>query len=253
MGKEDLVPQDGAGEEAAAAPAQARTMKIVFGRERELGIRLGSDDPLDQLWLEVDADGDGQLGRSEVAQLLRRMGRGEAQLDAVMAELDEDKSGDIDISEFEEWYRAQPDCTVTKSAGQTPVKLVQIGAYAAKRRLRPGMRIVSLQGTDTRNLSLREVTKLLKEAGRPLTLELDITEKVKREAPGSAPRPGSILLRGVDAGVGAALGVVSGVASGVAGIAGGVADAAHAILPGSKKTQPPATGGRACCGKPAQP
>ena len=32
-------------------------MKIVFGRERELGIRLGSDDPLDQLWLDVDADG----------------------------------------------------------------------------------------------------------------------------------------------------------------------------------------------------
>ena len=171
-----------------------------------------------------------------------------------MAELDADGSGDIDIGEFEDWYRVQPDCTVTKSAGQTPVKIVQVGAYASKRRLRPGMRIVSLQGTDTRNLSLREVTKLLKEAGRPLTLELDITEKVKREAPGSAPRPGSILLRGVDAGVDAALGVVSGVASGVAGIAGGVADAAHAIgLPGGKKAQDPATGGRACCGKPAQP
>ena len=238
-----------------ADPAQPRTMQVVFGRERDLGIRLGSDDPLDQLWLEVDADGDGELGRSEVEQLLRRMGRAdvEAQLDAVMAELDADGSGDIDIGEFEDWYRVQPDCTVTKSAGQTPVKIVQVGAYASKRRLRPGMRIVSLQGADTRNLSLRAVTKLLKEAERPLTLELDITEKVKREAPGSAPRPGSILLRGVDAGVDAALGVVSGVASGVAGIAGGVADAAHAILPGSKKKQDPATGGRACCGKPAQP
>ena len=97
----DLVPRGGAGEEAAAAPAQARTMKIVFGRERELGIRLGSDDPLDQLWLKVDADGDGNLSQEEVGEVLRMMGREdvEANLEAVMAELDADGSGDIDIGE----------------------------------------------------------------------------------------------------------------------------------------------------------
>ena len=81
--------------------SRGRRVTKVFGAKYALGFRLGSDDPLDQLWLKVDADGDGNLSQEEVGEVLRMMGREdvEANLEAVMAELDADGSGDIDIGE----------------------------------------------------------------------------------------------------------------------------------------------------------
>ena len=34
------------------------TKRVVFGSERDLGMVLTSDDPLDQLWLRVDSNGE---------------------------------------------------------------------------------------------------------------------------------------------------------------------------------------------------
>ena len=89
----------------------------------------------------------------------------------VMQALDADGSGEIDIGEFEDWYVRQPERTVVGGKALAPVFIQGVGAYAAKRGLRPGMRILTVQAQDTRRMSLRQVSKLLAKAGRPLTLE----------------------------------------------------------------------------------
>lgn len=180
------------------APHDGQKMTLVFGGERDLGLVLGSDDPLDQLWLRLDTDGDGSLGRPEVVQMLVAMGRindpndpivrsgrrgaddwplqmadDKAWVDGVLSELDSDGSGDIDIGEFEDWYRQQDDAAVQSGTVHEPVYIAQAGAYSAGRGLKKGMAILSIQGKDARTMSLREVTQALKDAGRPLTLEFD--------------------------------------------------------------------------------
>jgi hypothetical protein len=152
----------------------ANVKRVVFGTDRPLGLVLGSNDPLDRLWLELDSDRDGQLGPGEVARLLAGLGRPAEQDDvaAAMVQLDMTGSGSIGIAEFEDWYVQQPERSVGATAAvKAPVFIQEIGAYAAKRGLRPGMRILSLQGSDTRHLSLREVSELLAAAGRPLSME----------------------------------------------------------------------------------
>ena len=167
---------------AAAAAAQAvASKKVVFGKPRDLDLRLSSDDPLDQLWLKVDADGDGQLGKSELAELMVMMGRASTVdapetatlVDKIVEELDTDRSGDIDIGEFQEWYNQQPERKISTASGPMPVRIASCGAYAASRKLRKGMCVLSINGTDTRAMSLREVDRLIKVAGRPLTMEFD--------------------------------------------------------------------------------
>ena len=153
---------------------QTHIKRVVFGSARSLGLVLGSQEPLDKLWLELDVNGDGQLGADEVTALLIRMGRPHEADDAalVMKELDADGSGEIDIGEFEDWYVRQPERTLVATKALAPVFIHGVGAYAAKRGLRPGMRVLTVQAQDTRRMSLRQVSKLLANAGRPLTLEV---------------------------------------------------------------------------------
>ena len=154
---------------------------VVFGQPRDLGLVLNSDDPLDQLWGKIDADGDGELGASELAQVLVAMGRVQsadapetlAWVETTMKELDEDGSGDVDIAELQDWYNKQPERSVAASAAPSPVRIASTGGYAYQRKLRKGMCVLSVQGKDTRSLSLREVDLLIRTAGRPLTMEFD--------------------------------------------------------------------------------
>ena len=119
-----------------AAPAEPKcTMEVVFGQARGLGIVFGSSDPLDQLWLEVDTDGDGQLGKDELGDLLRKMGRAqtEADVEAAWKELDSDNSESVDIAEFEAWYRQFKEVPKEES---TPVEIVSVGACVPAPRAR---------------------------------------------------------------------------------------------------------------------
>ena len=43
-----------------------KTVSFTEEDIEELGIRFGSDDPMDQLWLEIDENGNGILDRDEV-------------------------------------------------------------------------------------------------------------------------------------------------------------------------------------------
>jgi Ca2+-binding EF-hand superfamily protein len=158
---------------AGATPGVERSLTRVFGQDRDLGLRLGSDDPLDQLWLQVDADGDGSLGREEVKKVMALMGRAdvEANVDRVMQELDADNSGDIDIGEFEDWYGKQPDRSLVGSTTKCPVRIESCSGYATGRGLRKGMVVLSIQGKNVRDATLREVETLIKNASRPLKME----------------------------------------------------------------------------------
>lgn len=153
---------------------------FVFGSGRDLGLVLGSDDPLDQLWMRLDADADGSLGRAEVVEMLVAMGRIDGpndsrgdKVDAVLAELDSDGSGDIDIGEFEDWYRQQVDSTVRAGTVHESVYITQAGAASSKCGVNKGMAILSIQGLDARMMSLRKVAQVIKDAGQPVTLQFD--------------------------------------------------------------------------------
>ena len=174
----------------ARKPAM-RTMTLIFGKNEELGLVLGSEDPLDQMWLQIDKDGDGELGRDEVAEILRMMNRSSSYEDVsrVMAELDSDRSDFIDIGEFEEWYTRQPDRKVNASGKKEPVFVVTAGEYAAGRGVRVGAKIVSVQGKDMRQAPLREVMKAI-QIGREGTKRGKVMKMViERLTADHAPTP----------------------------------------------------------------
>lgn len=73
----------------------------------------------------------------------------------------------------QDWYEAQPERTVTRGIVELPVRIASCGAYAQQRGLRRGMAVLSINHDDTTALSLREVDRLIKDAGRPLAMEFD--------------------------------------------------------------------------------
>ena len=201
---EELAPESSQQEsepepEPEASPNAERSKTVVFGQEGSLGLVLGSDDPLDQIWLAVDADGDGSLDREEISSVLRLMGRKQSatEVDRVMRELDVDHDGDIDIGEFEDWYADQPDRTVVGGT-KAPVRIESVGAYAAKRGLRPGLKILSVQGQNVRDEPLREVTRAIKEAGRPLTLVFELPDAPKAVPKAANAIPSTTVVFGKD-------------------------------------------------------
>ena len=119
-------------------PQAARGRKtIVFGQPDDLGMVLGSDDPVDKMWREV---GQTSSGAST------------------------DPGGEREWLELEEWHRKQ------RVQQKEPVYVEAAGVYAMKRGVAPGMKLVSVQGNEVGHLSLREVSAALAQAGRPLTL-----------------------------------------------------------------------------------
>ena len=77
----------------------------------------------------------------------------------------------------------QPLGLVLGSNDGTDAFIQGIGAYAAKRGLRPGMRILSLQGEDTRRLPLHQVRQMLATAGRPLVMDIGLLVDPAPHAP----------------------------------------------------------------------
>lgn len=156
----------------AQLAAESSLTTVVFKNPGPLGIALASEAMLDQMWLSVDADGDGLLGVEEVAAMLMMMGREDsaATIDRAMEELDADGSGEIDIAEFEQWYLVQPD----RQQNLDPSVVIETADAAATRQgLEVGMRVVSIAGTEMRGASLQEVSKAIKQAVRPLTIEFE--------------------------------------------------------------------------------
>ena len=60
-----------------------------------------------EVWLAVDTDGNGSLDRDEMLEVLMRMGEKDIDMDKVMAEIDEDNSGEVDFDEFRKWFFLQ--------------------------------------------------------------------------------------------------------------------------------------------------
>ena len=74
-----------------------------------------------KIFEEADADGDGQLDKDELRQLMeRKMARplSKAELDAAMAAMDSDGSGKVDVAELHRWLSHNPN---PSSPSPTPV------------------------------------------------------------------------------------------------------------------------------------
>eukprot|EP01046_Picozoa_sp_COSAG06_P011470 COSAG06_NODE_656_length_13333_cov_6.485492_4_plen_166_part_00 len=64
---------------------------------------------LKNLWATLDSDGSGALDKNEVREVMKSMGKDldDAQLDAAMAEIDKDGSGEVEYEEFLVWWQGQ--------------------------------------------------------------------------------------------------------------------------------------------------
>ena len=157
------------------------TQKIVFGLDVPLSgkdkIILMSEDPLDQMWKQLtgDGDGDARLQKRDVRRVLTLMGRRDdgPAVSRVMKELDTDGSGDVDIQEFEAWYRKQEDQKLGGGGLKMPVCIDSPGEYGASRGLAKGLHILKIQDEDVRALTLREINAKIKAAPRPLSMEFE--------------------------------------------------------------------------------
>ena len=74
---------------------------------------VGADGPteaqVERMFLALDADGSGRLELGEIAALAQNLGQdmSEEDLDDAMAEMDEDDSGGVELTEFKHWFIAQ--------------------------------------------------------------------------------------------------------------------------------------------------
>ena len=105
------------------------------------------------------------------------MGRlnAESTVTEVMRDLDANSDGDIDIGEFEDWYRRQPDRKIMSFFSHAPVRIESVVEFsaAARQGLMKGMRVLAINGTNTQAMSLREVEEMLTHVQRPLRIEFD--------------------------------------------------------------------------------
>ena len=91
---------------AASSGLGALMMTMAEGSTQE-----DKDQMLLKLFNSVDTDGGGSLGMAEIVELSRQAGHGlkGVELEAAMAEMDEDHSGEVDFSEFQQWFKRMDD------------------------------------------------------------------------------------------------------------------------------------------------
>ena len=84
-----------------------RVQADTYGAIRHNNSRNVSAALLRSLFDQVDADKSGLLDREEVRTMVIRLGREvtEQEIDEAMAAMDEDKSGEVDVDEFSQWWR----------------------------------------------------------------------------------------------------------------------------------------------------
>ena len=87
--------------EFGTQPHQLQALLLAQGQKTE-----ARGEVLNCIWKQVDADGSGALDKDEVRQVLVLMGRAEDEIDidAAMAEMDDDRSGEVDFGEFQTWF-----------------------------------------------------------------------------------------------------------------------------------------------------
>ena len=87
---------------------------------RDASTLLEDGKSLEELFAEVDADGGGTIGKDELRRLMIKLGRqvGSAELDRIMSFIDEDNSGEIELSEFREWWAKETGTAVEEPPAQ---------------------------------------------------------------------------------------------------------------------------------------
>lgn len=79
-------------------------MREESGEER----KEEAEQTLKELFEQIDIDGSGTLDRTEVARMARLLDKpmDDDDLDAAMASMDDDHSGEVDFTEFAAWWHA---------------------------------------------------------------------------------------------------------------------------------------------------
>lgn len=195
------------------AKPKLRTKTLIFVKDRDLGLVLGSKDPLDQVWSQMDPDGDGVVGRDEILELWSRMGRAASEQEilnamvemktdvalrrmsaGINAETGTDSFDEIDIEILENWYARQPERNLDTSGQKTPVYVESASEYAATRGLQNSVKIVSVQGRDMREMPLRQVQQAIKvgcasvKAGKPMRIVVERLDSDQVLSPQAQPQ-----------------------------------------------------------------
>ena len=94
------------------------------------------------LFDEIDADGGGSLDRGEVAQMAEKMGAAmsEHELDAAMAEMDEDGSGDVSFDELVKWFSERKTASPLKDLMQKKLPSNETGLERELLKVMKGVR-----------------------------------------------------------------------------------------------------------------
>ena len=163
---------------ARTTPQAETTIVIRFTEPGSIGVALASEHPFDVAWKQADESGDGKLSHRETTNLLRLMGKiDDDTTDAdvfkytaeVMREMRSDE-GVISVRDFERWYEAQPVQEVSR------IRVETCGVLGARQGLQSGFYLLEVNGTDVRARSIRDVTDMIRNAGRPLTMEFGCVE-----------------------------------------------------------------------------
>ena len=93
--------QSGLSEEMRAELSAQRSALKAAVNEGERKLRA--------MWEQVDDDGNGELDRDELKQVLQLMGREDLNIVEVMMQIDKDRGGTVDYQEFEAWWDKQED------------------------------------------------------------------------------------------------------------------------------------------------
>ena len=161
----------------------ATKLKEKLGRGgktgRDVKTLLHGGKTLEELFAEVDTDGGGTIGRDELRLLMIKLGRqvSGSELDRIMRFIDEDRSGEIELNEFREWWRMETD---PENKNPTTKPAPADAAEAVRQRF-PKRRPSDQKGGSAR-LATRKGMKLKLSAAEKLERQTTQIGKIVRDA-----------------------------------------------------------------------